>query len=395
MRMPHTTLLALLAVAIASPAAAHHRQTPPVVALTESGDTALPRVPAPGNKTLTLAVDAGVGRKIVAISPWKNRAEPSLQTLIAPIGDHGNPSVSTGGRSFAFDTASDPLKLGLPGKQVVGALNTTLFPVSNDATGSSVNPSVDTTGRRFVFESTGDLAANGSLGTRQIFLRDRDGSVQQLSAGMGTSRNPVLSPKRRLVAFESTSEEDTGQDTGVAQIWLGSIDGLVPIRPITAGLGPSGNPVFSNDGRIVAFESTADLAADIPVDTGVSQIYVYDTKSQSFARITNDVLGCTLPSAFKAQRDWRVAFVCSGEPYFYMLRADQRYRVQTTAGSTTQRIAAELGIHFVVLSTTADLLGGAGVTAGKQIYLVNLFKRPAMPVPGEATWFPRRGIPPF
>ena len=46
------------------------------------------------------------------------------------------------------------------------------------------------------------------------------------------------------------------------------------------------------------------------------------------------------------------------------------------------------------MSTTSDLLG-TGSTPGNQVYLVNLFKRPAVPVPGAATWFPTRGLPPL
>jgi len=136
-------LLALVAVALASPAGAHHRQTPPVVALTTSGDTALPRVPAAGNKTMTLALQAGGGRKIVAISPWKDRKEPALQTLIASTGDHDNPAVSFGGRTFAFDTASDPQGSGLPGRQVVAGSGTSLAAVSSEPfTRAAIPPSL-------------------------------------------------------------------------------------------------------------------------------------------------------------------------------------------------------------------------------------------------------------
>jgi len=53
-----------------------------------------------------------------------------------------------------------------------------------------------------------------------------------------------------------------------------------------------------------------------------------------------------------------------------------------------------MGIHFLILGTTGDLLSG-GTTLGKQVYMVNLFKRPADPVPGLAQWFPTRGIPPL
>jgi hypothetical protein len=384
--------LILVAVALASPATAHHRQTPPIVALTLSGDTPLPRVAAPGSKTLTLAVEFGASHRIVSISPWRNRRSPALQTIIAEAGDHANPTVGVSGRAFAFDSGSDPLATGLPGRQVIAAQRTTQFTVSNDPSGTSINPSVDSTGNVIAFESTADLAGTGNPGARQVFVRDRDGNIRQLSTGVGTSRHPIISPKRRLVIFESSSEPLTGADTGISQIWLGDIEGG-PISPITAGFGPSRNPAISNDGRIVAFESTADLAGT-QGDTGVSQVFMYDTKTKTYARITNDPSGCTVPSSFKVLRDWRVAYVCSGVPYFTMLRADQRYVVPAPDG-VTQRVISELGVHFLVLSTTSDLLAGSGTTAGSQVYLLNLYKRPGVPVPGQLKWFPSQGLPPL
>ena len=399
------TVLTLLALALASPAVAHHRQTPPLVRLTTDGDTPLPRMASPGNKTLALIVDSALGKKVVSISPWRDKrlltgcSSPvptscNLQTLIADAGDNANPAVAVSGRAFAFDSGSDPLQTGLPGRQVIGALKTTLRTVSDDPTGTSVNPTVDATGLMVAFESTGDLAGTGNPGARQIFLSGQNGSVTQVSQGLGTSRNPVLSAKNHLVVFESSSDPKTGADTGIAQIWVGSVGGAAPV-PITNGFGPSTNAAVSNDGRIVAWQSTADLSKTL-ADTGVSQIYAYDTKSKTYARITTDTsdpLGCTLPSTFKIQQDWRVAFVCSGVPYYYMLRGDQRFRVPADTG-TTQRVVTELGIHFLVMSTTADLLG-TGSTPGNQVYLVNLFKRPAVPVPGVAAWFPTRGLPPL
>ncbi len=392
MKLSSRAVLSLAALALASPAAAHHRQTDPVVVLTLSGDTPLPRLSAPGNKTLALAVQFGAGRRIVSLSPWRDRKNPALQTVIAESGNHDNPSVSVSGRAFSYDSGSDPLATGLPGRQVIGVQRVTSFPVSNDPSGTSVNPSIDSTGNVIAFESTGDLAGMGVPGVRQVYVRDRDGSVRQLSMGLGTSQHPVVSAKRRVVLFESSSEPTTGVDTGVAQIWLGDIERGGAL-PITAGFGPSRNPAISNDGRIVAFESTADLAGT-QADTGVPQVFMYDTKSRTYARITNQPGGCTLPSSFKVQRDWRVAYVCSGQPYFTMLRANQRYVVPASDG-VTQRVVTELGIHFLVLSTTADLLAGSGTTPGNQVYLVNLFKRPAVPVAGSIMWFPSQGLPPL
>jgi Tol biopolymer transport system component len=161
---------------------------------------------------------------------------------------------------------------------------------------------------------------------------------------------------------------------------------------VTEGLGPSTNPWTSTEGRLVAFESTADLAGS-QANTGTSRIYVYDTFSQTFARITNGPENCHVPSLHKVQSDWRIQYVCDGIPHFSMLRKDEHYEVPVPGG-VTQRVLA-MGTYFLVLSTTADLSDDSGTTAGNQIYLVNLYKRPAVPVPGATVWFPFQGVPPL
>jgi WD40-like Beta Propeller Repeat len=371
-----------------TPAWAHHRQTPEVLAFTTSGDTVLPRVAAQGWRTFTLIVQSGGGPRVVTISPFR---DPTLLTPQAPAGDVANASISASGRRVVWDAGNDPLGLGLPGRQLITNYRGILGPLTDDVTGTSENPAVDAEGLRVAFESSGDLAGTGNAGVRQIFVRDPDGTIRQASTGTGTSQNAVVSAKKNRLAFESTSDPSTGMDTGVSQIWLGDLLGTPAVR-LTSGAGPSRNPALSDDGGLLAFESTADLAGS-GVDTGVSQIFIFDPKSLTFARITDDPGGCTLPNASKVQRDWRIAFVCGELPYFYMLRKDQRYLVQT-GGGVTQRVLGEMGIHFLILSTTANLLAG-GVTPGRQVYMVNLFKRPAQPAPGQATWFPTRGIPPL
>ena len=68
-------------------------------------------------------------------------------------------------------------------------------PFTDDPTGTATNPAVDTTGLNVAFESTGDLAGTGNPGARQVFVRRPDGSIAQVSTGVGTSRNPVVSAK--------------------------------------------------------------------------------------------------------------------------------------------------------------------------------------------------------
>lgn len=375
----------LVAASLAIPVAggAHHRQTDEVVPLTTTGDTTLPRLAAQGQKTLALVLDAGGGtRQVVTISPFR---DPTQQTPQGGPGDVANPAISFSGKRVVWDAG------GPTGRQLVLAERGAATELTQDPSGMAANPAVDTAGRYIAFESSGDLAGTGNAGIRQVFVRRLDGTYVQASLGFGISGNATVSAKKRRLAFESTSDPGDGSDTGISQIWLGDVvtGGAVPV---TAGAGPSRNPALSDDGGLLAFESTADLAGG-GADTGVSQIFVFDPKSRTFARLTDDASGCTLPGASRVRRDWRITFVCDGQPFYHMLRADQRYAVQT-GGGTTQRVLGEMGIHFLVLSTTGDLLGG-GLTAGNRVYLINLWKRPAQPVAGLATWFPVQGIPPL
>jgi Tol biopolymer transport system component len=370
--------LAVALLAFVLPAArAHHRQTPAVTAITTAGDATLPRLPPPSRKAIAATVDGTV----TVYHPFADATSPAW-TFAA--GTNANPSISSNGRTIAWDTDADPLASGEPGRQVVVDRQRTLLQPRVDPTGTSANPALDLVGTWVAFESTADFAGTGNAGARQVFLVDqRGGTVVQLSRGVGTSRNPAVGRRGRRVVFESTSHAATGVDTGVAQIW--TADPLTGAAgPITAGLGDSTKPSLSNDGRIVVFESRADLAGD-GADTGVPQVFAYDTTSRTFARITDDAGGCTGAGASRIKRDWRIAYVCEGTAYFTMLRANERYRIQVDGGETT-RLVPQADAHFLLIATTANLLAG-GTTDGRRVYMVNLFARPAAPVPGDVVWF--------
>jgi Tol biopolymer transport system component len=379
--------LAVLLALTAVPAAAHHRQTPPIVQFTATGETALPRVPAFGN-TVAFAVEEGTGHRIVTAS----FQFPTTRGSISGVGDNDNPTVSGRGSPVAWDSDDDPLGSGDPGRQVFIRSKGTVKQVTHDPTGTSVNPALDGRGARVAFESTGDLAGTGNAGARQIFLGNAGGNPIQVSQGRGSSRNAVMSVRGRVLAFDSTSDPITGNDTGIAQIWFTTTDAS-PARPITAGLGASRNPALSPEGRLVAFESSADLAGT-GIDTGVSQIFVWDSRTNTFAQITTDAGGCSGPSLQRYGKDWRIGFTCGGQGFFYSLRTDTLCPLPINGGNTP-RVALELGIHFIMVSTTADLLRGTGTTPGHELYLLNLFKLPLQPISKPAIWFPSRGLLPL
>src|SRR5262249_53516926 len=149
-----------------------------------------------------------------------------------------------------------------------------IFQAAHDLTGTSANPALNHIGRVVAFESQGDLADTGNPGARQIFERAPDGTLQQVSVGVGTSRNASFAKRGLVLVFDSTSDPASGADTGIPQI---GVDAAVTGRPepVTAGTGPSWRPNISPDGRMIAFQSTADLAGS-GADTGVTQVFVYD-----------------------------------------------------------------------------------------------------------------------
>jgi hypothetical protein len=115
--MTYTRLVVSVLVALfAAPAWAHHKQTPPVVPFVTSGHTPLPRLASQNARIFALGVPSGSKTQIVAIFPYLDPTDQLQQGL---PGNNANPAVSGRGTEVVWDTADDPLGLGLPGRQLV------------------------------------------------------------------------------------------------------------------------------------------------------------------------------------------------------------------------------------------------------------------------------------
>src|SRR5207249_10429864 len=94
------TAFALLALGLlAPPALAFHRTTPPVAAVTSSGDTLLPRVPTEGRQVVVV-LDVSGKRQIFL----QHRKHDFIEQ-ITTSGDNDNPTISRSSRVIAW--ASD------------------------------------------------------------------------------------------------------------------------------------------------------------------------------------------------------------------------------------------------------------------------------------------------
>jgi hypothetical protein len=362
------TTAALIVLSLSAvPALGFHHQTPAIVALTQSGDSTLPRLRSPGRR-LVVALDVN-GRQIFQTERRDNTLRP-----VTSLGHNDNPTSNHNGHTLAWDSDCSLLGCAEPGRQIFLLDHNVVTQVTHDPTGTSVNPALSGRGSILAFESTGDLANTGNAGTRHIFLRSADGTLTQVSSGDGPSRNPALDKSGRSLVYESTNDL-SGDDTGTYQLWLSSPRFVV--GPLTNGQGHSTNASISHEGRVIVFQSTADLTGDLQ-DTGVSQIFAYRTREATLAQVTTSPGGCINPSVARARADWAIAYTCGTEGFRRLLNANTTERLPID-GNVFQAVT-ELGHHFMVVSTNANLLG-SGTTPGRQIYMLNTFKYQLVPVP--------------
>ena len=227
-----------------------------------------------------------------------------------------NPVISTDGRFVAFESlAGDlgPTDTNLLQDIYVRNLQTgttTLVSVNaagtNGGNNTSSDPMFSTDGQLVVFESeASDLGPTDTNGTEDIYVRDLQAGTMTLvsvnmagtDSGNNFSRNPMFSADGGLVAFESAANDleltDTNffQDIYVRDLQTGTTT-LVSVNATgtNGGSSNSASPAISADGRLVAFESTAnDLG---PADTnGAQDVFVRDLQTGTTTLVSVNAAG--------------------------------------------------------------------------------------------------------
>ncbi|MDP9386901.1 MAG: Ig-like domain-containing protein [Actinomycetota bacterium] len=233
----------------------------------------------------------------------------------------GQPSVSFDGRYVAFDSAASNLVLDTNGagdvfvRDVVSGVTTRVSVDSSgrQATGAwSERPAISGDGRYVAFDSGAANLVLGDLNKAQdVFVHDRDsGTTTRVSVGsMGLEANghsfrPAISANGRFVAFESVASNLTGQaitggdDTnGVYDIFVHDRDtgATTRVSVDSAGGQASGghslHAAVSDDGRYVAFNSSATNLLVAGDTNGASDIFVHDRQTGATTRASVDSAG--------------------------------------------------------------------------------------------------------
>jgi Tol biopolymer transport system component len=195
---------------------------------------------------------------------------------------------------------------GVAGGALAGG-ETTLVSVDSSgalADGASFDPSITSSGRLSVFTSLAtNLVAGDTNAKADIFVHDRKkGTTARVSvdsAGAeadGDSSDPLISTSGRLAAFDSVATNlvvgDTNgkRDLFVHDLKTGITERVSVDSAGTQSDGDSFNPLLSDKGRFVGFDS--DATNLVVGDTnGHRDVFLHDRKTGATSRMSVDSVG--------------------------------------------------------------------------------------------------------
>jgi Tol biopolymer transport system component len=233
--------------------------------------------------------------------------------------DSEYPVLSADGRYVAFESLASNLVGGDTNAAwdvfVHDRFSGTTERVSVDSSGAQANSdsrsaSISADGRYVAFASSaGNLAAGGSLGTWNIYVRDRQtGTTECVGASADSdSGAPAISGDGRYVAFWSYATNLVPNDTNSCRdvfVYDRSTQLTERVSVDSAGAqanAESADPALSGDGRYVAFWS--DATQLVGGDTnGARDVFVHDRQFGTTERVSVDSSGaqangeCSFPS---------------------------------------------------------------------------------------------------
>ena len=241
---------------------------------------------------------------------------PKLANGTQGNGTSERPALSDDGRYLALQTGSNSLGYTASPRDIllIDRVAETIERLTEAAGGGAGNgfsntPDISDDGNRVVFQSfASNLVAsdlNGTVG--DVFLYDRTDGLQLLSVDLGSdgandaSFGVVISGDGSSIAFISRASDLVAGDTeGAADVFLWREGVITRVSQTPAGAGGDSNatgiPAISEDGDVIAFESTAQNLAPEKT-TGPLDILVGTVSTGAFevaSKHSNGTLGNAL-----------------------------------------------------------------------------------------------------
>jgi Tol biopolymer transport system component len=387
------SIAALMAVLAPDSASAWHKRTPAVLQIApQNAGTTIANPRWAGYRYVFFDSDGDIvgngsqGRQVFYfdLQERDRTGDLAVHQLTSGAGDFQRASSGIRGKVVAYDGTvggSGPRQifvadrvLGQPHALTRGAAD-------------SQNANMDDGGRVVVFESSADLLGRGIAGTHiyraDLTLSDPTcpypcpefGNVglTQLTNKPGTSRNASTSKTGKVIVFESDADLTNGGETET-QIYKVAFPALTTTA-LSHGPGAAHNPVLSRTGGDIAFESSADLTGR---STGGTQIYLFRQSVGVVQQITSGPSGHSVRPSIEVNGR-ALIFISSDdllgngssgtEAFNYDLKTTTLSQITDVAGFTSNP-AYSAGVFTTVI--TDDDLAGTGNT-GIGLYLVNLF----------------------
>lgn len=213
----------------------------------------------------------------------------------------------------AFLTAgtcgSDNLGNGGPGPV---SFRISIAPNTVEANGPSESGTISADGRFACFSSLAKNLTSPTSTFREIFVRDRETdtirNVSRLASVFDPNtredcQRPYIAPGGQYVVFESKGELTFDISSGSPENFPGKLNiFLVDLTATPIGLlripnveldADCTNPSVSDDGRYIAFQTTATNVPNFPNAGGREQIYVYDRNLNEAILVSHGTGGAT------------------------------------------------------------------------------------------------------
>jgi uncharacterized protein (TIGR03437 family) len=185
------------------------------------------------------------------------------------------------------------LLLCLPGLYLAGSQPGQLRRITETSESTlNLNPSLSGDGSHLAFESTADLAGTrGRSGFHALLsdLADAQPSFKEMSATRAVS--PAISQDGSRVVFASNGDPLGTNSDGNSEIFLYDGATLLQLTDTLPGdlsqrlAEGNFNPSMTDDGSLIAFSSNRHLTHTNANNN--LQIFLYDTRAQSFTQLTN------------------------------------------------------------------------------------------------------------
>jgi hypothetical protein len=238
------------------------------------------------------------------------RISRSRSGNVSANGASNNPLISADGRYIVFTSNANDLVNGdangatdifwYDTQQQVMRLVSRDMTSNASANGASLNPVISSDGRYVAFTSTASNLVNGDTNSQQdVFIWDsQTQTVTIVSRGAavsdGVSEQPVISSDGRYVAFVSAATNLVSGDTNGKKdvfVWDRTTNSITLVSRATGangaiGDGDSYQVSMSQNGRVIAFTSTARNLANGTDNDSDEDVFVRDLDANTTALVS-------------------------------------------------------------------------------------------------------------